>query len=1484
METTAGISVPTGKDILSMLVSSSGAWIDRSAEGKKVVEHILSSPAPIIVFSGRTGCGKTELFERSVLPSLPADQNIFYARRFDTPPALQRRGNGEAEFWSATTSPGIIVLDQLEGLFAKDPSVRLSFLQQLSERMSSGRFEAVLVLVLAEENLSDLFSLREYLPHVLDDLSKIGGVPAEKLRSALRGLSAEHGLQIEDAVLRKLVDDLRKPAASKYAVSPELLAALVFQTWRSNSLLEKEMFGLDEYTAAGELDGMLEGYLEYRLDAVEDELNRRLTAAILKEVVFTARAGNAPDFDDVGRRLDATKTQVMDVLGSLLDQDPKVLRETDPGRYEVIPAQLTPVVNERIERDRQRTQSAQSLLRQAVRVFRERGVPLSEPEFTKLHRQRSSLRVTEEEARLMLGCALVYEDPHLEAATQHWLRRAGDETAKVEILLGGVFDPRDAVRERAAAVLAGFNRPEVQNQLYLLALKDPKDAVRDRAIESLSAMRDEPLRQSLFKEIRDPNSPNPGNAVSALRIFPDKITADYVGNLVTKASPSSTRDKAIQVLGDLGIPEALDVLLRVAVQDEDKGDRSRAAEVLGSRRGASLIDLLQKLQDESRLLQQAQGSLEQSTLVVRLGTFALAAIVIFLNLFFSGLILCTLRRRLKLGLGFFAVETLAITLITFSAKYSNEEVGWAGVAVWFLAMAASQLAATWIVLQEKEPAGETRSSYIASLRLGLFLANAVSFFLVIHGLAHIFIRRFTRGVKLFTYEVVGSVLLVYAFLFDRLGHQRFYRFYLVAGIALFAYSYLVDVVKVLLHDVVFKRKYEFRQRIAAVCREVMKNPEACQVLLRSLQGNQTKVIRRVSRILTTFTVESQPLVAPFKELWRDADAVTRRRMTSVLAAHHDELSVKTLHELTAETRWAGRLTYLWCNLRYRVWPTPLLRVAVLGVLVLVGALSVYEDKLGPELRMIRKAALLKDKHQGTQVRAGAAMELASADAKVAFDAVKVVLDRSDEQPAVKMEMLPILAQIAEDRSSNYPKQAEEVLAGLARDRQVLLDLRKKALQELKSVAVASEVPELRDESISILYELLKNSDEARPLREVAVDAFKKIGTPRACDTLRAFVILRPAQEGLRAGKSAKAPRAASSDTTLDEAERDLRQQALVALTQISEGSIQLQSALDPYYAFQILQSMAENSDKHFDPRLRKAAQSQLARIDPLALAQFDLNQYKYRSAIERASVIVRSEPDPWRSNRAQGILQDSYYGLIQPPYPSGLWDDIVKDLKGVKDLKKQGCYALAMAYYNIGVSQHRFEEAAAELASLQPRCLDSIQPSLNLAAVHHDELAPTDPSFYAKAYEDLSPLPLRATTEDERISAKANLAEASLTTGLYSQTQNLGDDVLKSQVLTQNKVLQLNLRFLIFASLVFQNNTQGSDKQLKDTLALYQSLPEGLYNDWDFRGTINYVNQSKLSVDQKTLLLSTIDLIAGAKSQQKLDHFHAPALGSTRAQ
>jgi len=79
----------------------------------------------------------------------------------------------------------------------------------------------------------------------------------------------------------------------------------------------------------------------------------------------------------------------------------------------------------------------------------------------------------------------------------------------------------------------------------------------------------------------------------------------------------------------------------------------------------------------------------------------------------------------------------------------------------------------------------------------------------------------------------------------------------------------------------------------------------------------------------------------------------------------------------------------------------------------------------------------------------------------------------------------------------------------------------------------------------------------------------------------------------------------------------------------------------------------------------------------------------------------------------------------------------------------------------------------------------------------------------------------------------------------------------------QGKGLELNVRFLIFASQVFQRDKEGSDQQLKELLGFYQSLPGTFKNDWDFRGTRNYVRQSNLPPDQRDLLLSTMDLITG---------------------
>lgn len=1370
-------------EILSSLISSAQALVDRSNEGRKVIDHILSSVARVIVFYGKAGCGKTELFRRWVLPSLPGDRNVFYSPEFDFPPAVEKRGEGKSEFWSATTLPSVIVLDQFEMFFRKDVSIRSAFLRQLSDRLHKNEFRAVLVLVLPEEYLSELMTLGKDLPQILDDVSKIGSVPAEQIRITLQRLSEEHGLQIENAALKRLVDDLLKPDEGKEAISPESLAAVTFAIYRWKSLVNEQVFELADYESWGGLNGVLGNYLEYRLDALGNERGRRLAEAIVQEVVLATRAGKAPDFKEVGARFDAAKTVVDKVVRSLLDHHLEVLRSAGAGRFEVVPAQLALVIEEGIEREQQRTQQAKSLLRQAVQVFQERGVGLTELEFNRLHRQRSDLRVTKEEAELMLGCALVYEDTNLAPAVRHWFDRVKDDTAKVEILLGALFDPRARVRQRAAAFLGNLDRPEVRNQLYLVALRDSNDSVRDQAIESLNKFKDESQRQALFLEARDPNSLSPANALSALRIFPDKITADYLGKFVVESKVASFRMKAIGVLGNLRIPEALDVLLSIATQSEAGEERACAAKVLGSTHGDGLRHILERLRDEKRWLREAKASPVRVPFVVRPLIFALAGIVVFLNLFVAGLILLTLR-RVRLGFGFLALEALGVVMLLSGEAYSVSGIAHGGWLVLLLAFAGNQLITTWIVLQEGEPAGVMARSYVGSVRLVLFIASALSFFLLIHGLAHALAKRVPRGAQLFAYGFAGLVFLVFSFLFIK-THAHLSVFYFIIGLALFLYSYFADVAKVLFDSVLFRTKDELRRRVEVVHREVMKNPEACETLLRSLQASETKETRWASRMLRRFPVGSQTLVAPFRQLWGGADTIARRRMASVLAAHRTEESVNTLRELTREMGWRGGLTYLWFGLRYGVLPRPFLRISVLSLLVLVGSLSIFEAKFGVPIASLRRERTVRDSSRQIKDREKAAEELAKVEPKMAFDSVSQVLGSPKESIKVKKSMLPSLTEIIKTTSYNYPRQALKLLAEQA-TRRGPLELRLAALQQLEDVAKVSQVEWLRDRSILAIDKLLENTQEDPTLRATALHCLEKIGTQRASDRLRDFANQRRVHIGTKIQQVGK-----SSRTVRGDKENSLREEA------------------------------------------------------KRALGQIELRQERHR-------------------------LESSYYGLIwQHPSPQ-LWDKIIKDLKDGRDLSNEGCDALAIAYYQkyalpVRGAKSQVQEAVAKLEPLLRRCPGSIQAGSLLAALYHDSLGPADASFFDKAYKVLNKVPLTNTQEDLSIPIQANLAEACLTNGRYDQARSLGEKILRSKVMAERKDLGLNVRFLIFASLVFQRDKKGSDRQRKELLRFYKSLPGNFENDWDFRGTRSYVRQSTLPADQKDLLLSTLDLITGTR-------------------
>jgi hypothetical protein len=175
----------------------------------------------------------------------------------------------------------------------------------------------------------------------------------------------------------------------------------------------------------------------------------------------------------------------------------------------------------------------------------------------------------------------------------------------------------------------------------------------------------------------------------------------------------------------------------------------------------------------------------------------------------------------------------------------------------------------------------------------------------------------------------------------------------------------------------------------------------------------------------------------------------------------------------------------------------------------------------------------------------------------------------------------------------------------------------------------------------------------------------------------------------------------------------------------------------------------------------------------------------------------------------------------------------------------------------------QFQTEAAEFEALHARYPDSIYPLLHLAAIYHEHLALENPIYFERAYELYLKL-LKLASGAPLSDVKANFIEASFTTSRFQECYEKGRELLDDQSLPPE--LRLNLKFLLAASLVFQNRGQEAKLQLKELWYDYRSLPAGFDSTWNHSGTAHFIRQSRLPNPKKNLLLAFLELLETKKS------------------
>jgi tetratricopeptide (TPR) repeat protein len=1259
-------------------------WVDRSEDGRAIVKCILESTAQLIVFHGKRGIGKSELLHRWVIPQIPQGCRVFYGNGEDKITSLTERDRGKLGLWNACLQRGIIFLDHFDEFFGLDSDSQAEFRDSLLDLISSGRLRATLVFLIRDESLCKLFSLRSVLPHILDDVNEIQERPKEKVCEAVQRVVSENGLAIEAEAVEQLVHDLEAVTTSGASLSPELLRVVVF-TLRHTS--DDRIITAKGYRQTKGLDGILESYLAYVLESIKTEAEVEIALAFMEELVLSHRLGTSLDTEEILNRLDVPAEQLHQVIATLeklgvLVRLRNSLETSDAAKYEIVPERLGKVIEEKLEREQKRYEQVQWILRRDLKVWQEMDAYMVQHHFDRIHSVRSHLRVTLDEARLMLRCALIYEDERTPGASRYWLRRVKDPKAQVHILLAGLFGNNECSRALSVSLLGDFPLPEVRAQLHLVALRDPSPQVREQAVESLDKMKDKALQDSLTQEVLDPRSPYRLTALRALRIFDEAAAVQFLHQIVDSSDDLQLRRKAIEVLGELEATAALDTLLEIALQDKDEEDRRAAALALAALQEPSrLAYLLDRLRSQQRLIRKSKRMLPAVSFLRQGYLFLLAAIVFVADIFLPGLILLSLKRA-KLGFVFLTAGLLAFGL-SLSGEILSPKLATVALLTRWLVWITSQLTATAIVLRERHKTAERQEAFVRHMAVVLFYFNAATFFLVTPGLAHALTRRPKRGFELFGRAFLGLLLFLVTYsMVPQLGSDLPRTFaleglwwaYFAVAFFLILSSAALDVWGVFKGTILYSK---VRPRLEAVYSEVMKNPQVCRRVFQMVEGNRAEDVRWARTILrhygtsidSTLLIEtlakqqrtSFPLVAriltrvkppavcnQLLTLWERGNGQLKRKVGSLLRRSPTEESLRVLKQLSQAPGWKSRLGYHWASwhYRFRVWPKPLMLLIALllplfSTLAWNGYKSLFEYK--PHLLQT-----LENVEKPDNERKETAHVLAALYPSDAVRHLPPLLSRSSTTKSLKIEVIHSLGMIAQRQTDQENAQsAARALGEALRNRSEDQEVREETLKTLAEAAKASPVRGIHSEAIPYLEGVLLDTRDVGRLRDLAVDALGNIGTAKAINALDQLIRLDESEAEM-VPEARGYRRRTTSGENLEVYQR--KKKAIESLGNVkptwhavADGSDSWLAEIpkEPKTALAALWKLAD--DDALSKDLRELAGQQRDRFDSAIKMELLVDRKQYREAVQAGQDILEAPDNPARRLRICELLGTALY-------------------------------------------------------------------------------------------------------------------------------------------------------------------------------------------------------------------------------------------------
>jgi hypothetical protein len=933
--------VPYPQEAFESLETLAGAvqqatLLDRTDEGRQVAEQLLAVRGQIAVLHGREGSGKTEFVRSCVIPTLPRGCAAYYGRCSPELPDTLESANGPSSLSEAARSDGFIFLDSFDRLLSGGiASRRQTLAPLLSER------KATLVLIVSDQRMGELLALRSIVPGIMDHLIESGQMSLseglEHVEAAAGGARIVYSAELVAAIEA----DLETFNPWRRALTPELVV-LIDSYFRSVTGSAAGNLSGRSFKDVGALRGVLDTDLNRRLALAPPEMQTdegALLRAVLEELVESRAVRREFDTAEPARRLGRDPAASVAALAWLKEQS--IVRQGAPGTFEMAPIHREQVIAENLEQKRRNTRGVREALARGLASWKEMHVVLPPDRTAAIHAVRAGLAVTDDEASFMVQCSMRCGETGNEWA-KYWLGRIPRREQQIAVAFEVLFDADPTIRARAAALLAGYDEPEVRGQLYRTSVEDPVEEVRHQAITALSGMQVAEYWEPLARDARLPSSRYREAAVEALRLFPDSRTVNLLKNLVSDPSTAGgIRAKAIQTMGQMDCAEAAEALVDITLRDGDEGDRNNAAEALGVVKtrpvAAAALDALRRTDAGSvRWISHGGWGIVKWTCAV-----PLAALVGLANAIFHGAALIAIRRY-RTGIAILAAETAILT-----ALIAGWGIPWLGL-LWVVTL----LVGTWIpvklLIERRSRLQTALDTFPGLLALVLYAGSVFTLFFLIHGLAHLFAGRLRTAVRIIGLQLLAIACFgIYYIDQQTYGLTRVGPLYLYAAVALWFATWMWDVIPVALDQLVAPERAIFRQRHRQADARLLSNPMAAGCLLeladssdakdrtwaRSvfrecgssvppllwvnvLRTRGAKTPRFIDRALRNALREES--IRELQTLWSDAAQSTRERIFRILAWNPSERSLECLGRMREHLSFAYRLRYYLAVAHFRL--------------------------------------------------------------------------------------------------------------------------------------------------------------------------------------------------------------------------------------------------------------------------------------------------------------------------------------------------------------------------------------------------------------------------------------------------------------------------------------------------------------------------------------------------------------------------------------